>query len=50
MIPRIIQQQVVDNLISRHKIVLIFGARQVGKTTLLRIVQEQLESSGRRVR
>jgi hypothetical protein len=50
MIPRIIQQQVVDNLISRHKIVLIFGARQVGKTTLLRIVQEQLEKSGRRVR
>jgi len=41
---------VVDNLLFRHKIVLIFGARQVGKTTLLRIVQEQLEKSGRRVR
>ncbi len=50
MIPRFIQKQVVDNLLSRHKIVLIFGARQVGKTTLLRIVQEQLENSGRRVR
>jgi len=37
-------------LLSRHKIVLIFGARQVGKTTLLRVVQEQLENSGRRVR
>ena len=50
MIPRFIQKQVVDNLLSRHKIVLIFGARQVGKTTLLLIVQQELENSGRRVR
>jgi predicted AAA+ superfamily ATPase len=50
MIPRFISQSIIDHLATRHKVILIFGARQVGKTTLLHEVEKQVTQSGRRVR
>jgi predicted AAA+ superfamily ATPase len=50
MIPRFIESRVLDHLAARHKIILVFGARQVGKTTLLHDIQQKLEFTGRRVR
>ena len=34
MIPRLIENSVYQHLTSLHKVILLLGARQVGKTTL----------------
>jgi hypothetical protein len=50
MIPRLLEQTVLERLTSLRKILLILGARQVGKTTLLLAIQSRLRNEGRRVR
>lgn len=50
MIPRILQQTIMGRLSTLRKVILILGARQVGKTTLLQAVQAELVGQGRRVR
>lgn len=50
MIPRILEQTVFQRLVSLHKVLLILGARQVGKTTLLHSIESRLIGEGRRVR
>lgn len=46
MIPRLIEDLVMSNLISSKKIILVLGARQVGKTTLVRDISQRLEAKG----
>lgn len=36
MIPRSIEEQIVDRVFNSNKIVILYGARQVGKTTLIK--------------
>lgn len=50
MIPRLLEGIVFQRLISIHKAVIILGARQVGKTTLLGALQERLAGMGKSVR
>ena len=50
MIPRFLEETVIERLTSLHKVILILGARQVGKTTLLRAIEYRLARAGRRVR
>lgn len=50
MIPRLLEQTVLARSAALHKIILILGARQVGKTTLLRAIEARLVDEGRRVR
>jgi uncharacterized protein len=50
MIPRIIEDHVFEMLTRLHKVIVILGARQVGKTTLLQSLQQRLESQGEKVR
>jgi predicted AAA+ superfamily ATPase len=50
MIPRFIEQTVFERLTTLRKVILILGARQVGKTTLLAAVQTRLAESGKRIR
>ena len=40
LIPRILQQE-IESVLFKNKVILIFGARQVGKTTLLREIQKK---------
>ncbi|OGH71259.1 MAG: ATPase [Candidatus Magasanikbacteria bacterium RIFCSPLOWO2_01_FULL_43_20b] len=40
LIPRILQQK-IDGVLFKNKVILLFGARQVGKTTLLREIQKK---------
>ncbi|MGO8693866.1 MAG: DUF4143 domain-containing protein [Rectinemataceae bacterium] len=40
----------IDPWLLRDKIVILKGARQVGKTTILKAIQEDLEKNGRLVR
>lgn len=42
MIPRLIQKNVISALKGTRKVVLLFGARQVGKTTLVHAIEEVL--------
>jgi hypothetical protein len=49
MIPRLIQNTVFNSLISQPVITLLLGARQVGKTVLVKSIQKQLESNHHRV-
>lgn len=49
MIPRLIEKHILYSLISMQKIVLVLGARQVGKTTLIQSIQEKLEKKGNKV-
>jgi uncharacterized protein len=42
MIPRTLQERITEQLLAGGKIVVIYGARQVGKTTLVRRVLEDL--------
>ena len=42
MIPRLIEDHVVSSLLSSEKIVLVLGARQVGKTTLVKDISQKL--------
>lgn len=41
MIPRLIEEKVKQALLTQDKIVLLFGARQVGKTTLLHALEKK---------
>jgi uncharacterized protein len=50
MIPRFVEPYVYDMFTSLHKAILILGARQVGKTTLLKSLQERIEDQGESVR
>jgi len=38
MIKRAIEQQVLDEILGKHKVIIIYGARQVGKTTMVNSV------------
>jgi len=50
MIPRFIEQTIFERLATLRKVILILGARQVGKTTLLRAIETRLMSEGKRIR
>lgn len=43
MIPRLIEKLVFSSLISSQKIIIVLGARQVGKTTLVKNIHKNLE-------
>jgi len=49
MILRLIENLIVSNLKSSGKIILVLGARQVGKTTLAKDIGKKLEGEGRKV-
>lgn len=49
MIPRLIEDLVVTNLISSGKIILVLGARQVGKTTLVKDISQKLAAKGNKI-
>lgn len=49
MIPRLVEKVVLKRIASLDKIVVILGARQVGKTTLLDSVRQKLEEKGSQV-
>lgn len=46
MIPRLLEEKLIDRLINSDKVLILYGARQVGKTTLARKV---LEKTGKRI-
>ena len=50
MIPRFLEETIIERCTSLHKVILILGARQVGKTTLLHAIESRLARAGRRVR
>jgi predicted AAA+ superfamily ATPase len=50
MIPRLIEPHIYSRLTSLKKVVIVLGARQVGKTTLLMSLQSQLLQEGKSVR
>lgn len=50
MIPRILEQEIYRRLTTLHKAVILLGARQVGKTTLLHSLQSLLENDGKEIR
>lgn len=49
MIPRLIEKNLVDKLINYDKLVILLGARQVGKTTLIQNIADSLKSKGKNV-
>ena len=49
MIPRLIQDLVLDSLISSRKVILVLGARQVGKTTLVKNIRRKLEEDRKKI-
>lgn len=49
MIPRLIEDLILYNLKSSGKIILVLGARQVGKTTLAQDIGKKLEDEKRKV-
>ncbi|MBI2039667.1 ATP-binding protein [Candidatus Microgenomates bacterium] len=49
MIPRLIENLIFSSLKSSGKIILVLGARQVGKTTLAKDISKRLEGEGKRV-
>lgn len=49
MIPRIIENLLLSSLKSQKKIHLLFGARQVGKTTLIKDIKTKLEAESKKV-
>ncbi len=50
MIPRLIEHEIYERLMSLHKAILLLGARQVGKTTLLGALKTRLTQDGKVVR
>jgi hypothetical protein len=42
MIPRLIEKQIIDRLLHTNKSVVLYGPRQVGKTTLVKSIVRQL--------
>lgn len=49
MIPRLIEDTVFEKLLSLRKIIVILGARQVGKTTLLDSLSKKLETKNKSI-
>lgn len=49
MIPRLNENLILSSLKSSGKIILVLGARQVGKTTLAKDIGKKLEGEGKRV-
>lgn len=49
MIPRLIEKPIHQALNTGHKIILLFGARQVGKTTVLNSLNIRLKNEGKKV-
>lgn len=49
MIPRLVENVVLKRIAAPGKIVIILGARQVGKTTLLDSIRQKLEEKGGKV-
>jgi predicted AAA+ superfamily ATPase len=49
MIPRLIEKVILNRLNSFKKVILILGARQVGKTTLLISLQKKLTQEGKAI-
>lgn len=49
MILRLVEELVLSNLKDSGKIILVLGARQVGKTTLAKDIGKKLEDEGRKV-
>lgn len=49
MIPRLIQENIIKCLTTQPVITLLLGARQVGKTVLVKDIQAKLETSGKKV-
>lgn len=50
MIPRLVENILFQRLLSLHKAILVLGARQVGKTTLLKSLQGRLVQEGYSIR
>jgi len=50
MIPRLVEDNLYQRMTTLHKAILLLGARQVGKTTLLHALQDRLLSQGKSVR
>jgi predicted AAA+ superfamily ATPase len=50
MIPRLIETQVYNRMTTLHKAIILLGARQVGKTTLLNALQSRLTQEGKTIR
>lgn len=49
MIPRLTENLILSDLKSSGKIILVLGARQVGKTTLAKDIGKKLEREGKRI-
>lgn len=49
MIPRLIENTLLERISSQNKIIIVLGARQVGKTTLLGSIRQKLEKEQKRV-
>lgn len=49
MVPRLIENALLDRVSSQNKIIVVLGARQVGKTTLLNSVRQRLEKKQKQV-
>lgn len=49
MIPRLLEALVLSSVKASGKIILLLGARQVGKTTLVKTIEKKLEGEGRKV-
>jgi predicted AAA+ superfamily ATPase len=50
MIPRLIEDMIFLRLTTLHKAIILLGARQVGKTTLMGVLQTRLTQAGKVVR
>lgn len=48
MIPRLLERVVINKLAFEEKLILVLGARQVGKTVLIKNIKGRLEKEGRR--
>ena len=49
MILRLIENLVFSKLTTSQKVILVFGARQVGKTILVKKIGQKLEAEGKKV-
>lgn len=50
MIPRRLEAVIYQKLTTLHKAIILLGARQVGKTTLLLHLQDKLAAEGKKIR
>jgi len=49
MIPRLLENTVLERLASQNKVLVVLGARQVGKTTLLKSLQQKLTKNQKKI-